>query len=97
MGDLCRSGVSCREMKSWFRGGEDAKLMNDGNQHGLPNFDHPTEALLRQLVNAATGRLSVPLRVVDFRPVGRSAASAGEAKVTLEVNGTTQPYTLVAN
>lgn len=68
--------------------------MNNGNQYGLPNFDRPTEALLRELVNAATGRLSVPLRVIDFRPAGRSAASASEGKVTLEVNGTTQPYAL---
>lgn len=70
--------------------------MNDGNQYGLPNFDRPTETLLRQLVNAATGRLSVPLRVIDFRPAGRSVASAREGKVTLEVNGITQQYTLAA-
>lgn len=70
--------------------------MNDGNNHGLPNFDRPTEALLRQLVDAATGRLNVPLRVIDFRATGRSAASAREAKVTLEVNGAIQPYTLAA-
>ncbi|RDU94749.1 hypothetical protein DWV00_32590 [Trinickia dinghuensis] len=70
--------------------------MNNGNQYELPNFDRPTETLVRQLVHAATGRLSVPLRVIGFRPARRSVASSREAKVTLEVNGVTQPYTLAA-
>ncbi|WP_322057570.1 type IV toxin-antitoxin system AbiEi family antitoxin [Paraburkholderia sp. J63] len=70
--------------------------MNDANQHDLPSFDHPTEALVRQLVNAASGRLNLPLRVVDFRTAGRSVAAARDVKVTLEVNGASQPYTLVA-
>ncbi|NLP63996.1 type IV toxin-antitoxin system AbiEi family antitoxin [Paraburkholderia sacchari] len=74
--------------------------MNDGNQHGLPNFDRPTEALLRRLINEATGRLGVPLRVIDFGPAAPSAASAremnSEMKVTLEVNGARQPYMLAA-
>ena len=70
--------------------------MNDGNQYGLPNFDRPIETLLRQLVNEATGRPSIPLRVIDFHPAGRSVASAREAKVMLEVDGITQPYTLAA-
>ncbi len=70
--------------------------MNGDKQYGLPNFDRPTEALLRQLVNAATARLSVPLRVIDYRPAGRSAAAARDGKAMLEVNGATQPYTLAA-
>jgi hypothetical protein len=70
--------------------------MNDGDRYAPPNFDRPTEALLRQLVSAATGRLSVPLRIIDFRPTGRSTALARERSVTLEVNGTAQSYRLAA-
>ena len=70
--------------------------MNDANQGGLSDFDRPTETLLRQLVHAVTGRLSVPLGLLDFRPVRRSVASAGDGKVTLKVNDIAQPYTLVA-
>ena len=55
---------------------ERAGFMNGDKQYGLPNFDRPTEALLRQLVNAATARRSVPLRVIDYRPAGRSAADS---------------------
>ncbi|MEZ0190864.1 type IV toxin-antitoxin system AbiEi family antitoxin [Ralstonia solanacearum] len=71
--------------------------MNDHNLYGLPDFDRPTEALLRQLVAAATGRVSVSLHVIDFRPAGRSEGGlAGEETLTLDVNGATQQYTLVA-
>jgi len=58
---------------------EQARFMNNGNECGLSNFNRPTETLLRQLVNAATGRLRLPLRVTDFRPPGRSVASARKA------------------
>lgn len=75
---------------------ERQKFMNADSQFALPNFDHPTETLLRQLVDAATARISVSLRVIDFRPAERSDGLAGEGTLTLDVNGATQQYTLAA-
>lgn len=70
--------------------------MNNSDTYHFGNFDRPTAALLGQLVNAATKRLGVPLRVIEFRGAGRSVAPATEANVTLEVNGTVRSYTLAA-
>jgi hypothetical protein len=70
--------------------------MNDDDPYGLPGFDRPTEALLNTLTSAATRRGRVPLSVVDFRPPGRSDHSAEEGKLTLDVNGAVQQYTLAA-
>jgi len=70
--------------------------MNDDNQHVLPRFDRPTQALVTQLVTAATRHVSVPLRVIDFRPIETGDGLAGEAGLTLDVNGTAQQYTLAA-
>lgn len=75
---------------------EQTKFMNEDNRCGIPDFDSPTEALLRQLVSAATRRVSVSLRVIDFRPAGRRDGVAGDGKFTLDVNGTVQQYTLAA-
>jgi hypothetical protein len=75
---------------------EQVKIMNDDDPYGLPDFDRPTEALLSQLTSAVTRRGRVPLSVIDFRPSGRRDGLAEEGKLTLDVNGAIQQYTLAA-
>ncbi|NKJ49145.1 hypothetical protein CIC12_20885 [Burkholderia sp. SG-MS1] len=70
--------------------------MNDDDPYDLPNFDRPTEALLSQLISAATRKGRVPLNVIDFRLAGRSDGLTEEGKLTLDVNGAVQQYTLAA-
>lgn len=70
--------------------------MNDDNQGGVVRFERPTGALVEQLVSAATRRVSVPLRVSGFLAAGPGDGLAGEAELTLDVNGAAQSYTLVA-
>jgi hypothetical protein len=69
--------------------------MNDDNQRSLAYFDRPTEALVQQLVAAATRHVSVPLSVIDFQPATRNDGPGGETTLTLDVNGTAQQYTPV--
>lgn len=79
-----------------FNISERANIMNDDNEGGVVRFDRPTGALVEQLVSAATRRVSVPLRVSGFLAAGPGDGLAGEAELTLDVNGAAQSYTLVA-
>ena len=75
---------------------EQVKIMNDHDPYGLADFERPTEALLSQLISDATRRSRVPLSVIGIRPAGRSDGLTEEGKLTLDVNGAVQQYTLAA-
>ncbi|SDR15343.1 type IV toxin-antitoxin system AbiEi family antitoxin [Paraburkholderia tuberum] len=51
---------------------------------------------MNQLISDATRRSRVPLSVIGFRPAGRSDGLTKEGKLTLDVSGAVQQYTLAA-
>jgi hypothetical protein len=78
---------------------ERANFMNDSPRGISADFNAPTEALLTQLVHAATLHARVPLRVVGFRPAAQAAQgkrTADDGTLTLDLNGAGQQYTVMA-
>jgi hypothetical protein len=70
--------------------------MNKLNAQNHPDFGHPTQALIGQMVDAVTRRVSVPLTLIDFQPDVRSRGFLDDGQLNLNLNGTVQAYTLVA-